>query len=83
MDGLTILKDNFTSFERVKAVNERFQKDGVRTPQAGVFCYDPTEEGLGSEGLVTHNVQDLRFRLDMSGAEDIEVLVETISALNV
>ena len=83
IDKLTILRDNFTAFERTKAINERFQVDGKRAPQSGVFVFDPTEEGFGAEGLVTFNVQDLRFRLEMSGAEDIEVVVETISALNV
>lgn len=83
IDGITILRDNFTVFERTKAVNERFQTDGVRAPQSGLVVFDPTEEGLGAEGLVTKGVQDLRFRLNMSGAEDIEVVVETISVLTV
>jgi hypothetical protein len=81
--SLEIIRDNFTAFKRTKAMNERFQRDGVRTPQAGLFVYDPTEEGLGSEALVTRGVHDLRFRLDMTGAENIEVIVETISTLAV
>lgn len=81
INSLEVERDNFISFTRSKAENELLQSEGQRVPQAGVFVYDPTENGNGSEGLPTHGVHDLRFRLDMSAAENIEVVVETISAL--
>lgn len=79
--SLEVERDNFISFSRSKAENELMQTEGQRVPQAGIFVYDPTENGNGSEGLPTHGVHDLRFRLDMEAAESIEVVVETISTL--
>lgn len=79
--SLEVERDNFVSFSRSTAENELLQTEGYRVPQAGVWVYDPTENGNGSEGLPTANVHDLRFRLDMSAAENIEVVVETISTL--
>lgn len=80
--SLEIERDNFISFSRSKAENELMQKMGGRFPQDGTFVYDPTENGYGSEGLPTANVHDLRFRLDMLGAETITMYVETIGFLN-
>lgn len=82
--SLEVERDNFVSFSREKAENELLQSEGVRVPQAGVFVYDPTENGNGAEGLPTANVHDLRFRLGMSAADaNIEVVVETLSLLKV
>jgi len=83
IDSLEVERDNFISFSRSRAENELLQSEGQRVPQANCFVYDPTENGNGSEGLPTANVQDLRFRLDMNTAGTINVLVETISALKV
>jgi hypothetical protein len=79
--SLEVERDNFVSFSRSTAENELLQREGFRVPQTGVWVYDPTENGNGSEGLPTANVHDLRFRLDMVSAETIEVVVETISTL--
>lgn len=79
--SLEVERDNFVSFSRSTSENELLQSEGQRVPQAGVWVYDPTENGNGSEGLPTHNVQDLRFRLDMSAAENVDVVVETIATL--
>lgn len=79
---LEVERDNFISFSRSKAENELMQTMGDKSVQSGAFIYDPTENGYGSEGLPTANVHDLRFRLNMSAAEDIVMYVETIGFLN-
>lgn len=81
IDSLKIERDNRVIFERTKAENEDIQSNGVRTPQSGYFVYDPTEEGYGSEPLVTANVQDLRIILTMSGADQVPVNVEYIGRM--
>ncbi len=86
IDGLVVERDSYVLFERDEAENDRIQSDGVRTTIAGYFIFDPTEEGYGSEGLATrypngNRVSDLRFKLDMSGAEQVDVVVEYIGAL--
>lgn len=69
-------------YDRTKAGNELEQKNGVRDPQTGYFVYDPTEEGYGTEALVTHGLNDLRFRLYMSAPDDIGVTLETIGVMD-
>lgn len=79
--AIRIERDNRVIFERTKAENEDIQSNGVRTPQTGYFIYDPTEEGYGSEPLVTAGVQDLRIVLTMSAADQVPVNVEYIGRL--
>lgn len=81
IDAIRIERDNRVIFERTKAENEDLQSNGVRDPQTGYFVYDPTEEGYGSEPLVTAGVQDLRFILTMSGADQVPVNVEYIGRM--
>lgn len=81
IDGLKIDRNNLAIFDRTAAENTLVQNDGVRVAQSGYFVYDPTENGYGSEGLVTAGVQDLRFILDMSGTGSLEVTVESIAPL--
>ena len=78
---LQLERDNFTVFDRQELLNDRIQADGVRVPQADYFVYDPTEGGNGAEGLVTANVNDLRFILTMSGAASLTVGVEYIGSI--
>jgi hypothetical protein len=81
--SLEVERNNFISFTRDVAENTLLQSEGVRVPQTDVYVYDPTENGNGSEGLTTASVSDLRFRLDMAGAAQVEMLVETLSTLKV
>ena len=81
IDGLRIERDNRVIFDRTKAENEQSQTDGKRTPQAGFLIYDPTEEGYGAEPMVTAGVQDLRFVLKMTGADNVQVTVEYIGPM--
>ncbi len=81
IDAIRIERDNRVIFERTKAENEDIQSNGVRTPQAGYFVYDPTEEGYGSEPMVTAGVQDLRIILTMAAADQVPVNVEYIGRM--
>lgn len=83
---VTIERDSYVIFEATVAENEIIQDDGIRKPQAGMVVFDPTAEGYGGEGLATRDaannrIQDLRLRLNMSGASSIKVLVEYIGAI--
>lgn len=76
---LQVLRNNNIEFDRTKEENDLIQTDGkYRTPNPEWFVYDPTEEGDGSEGLVTAGVSDLRFRLFMSEGADVPVTVERL-----
>jgi len=81
VNSIRVERDNFTLFDRTKAQNELVQSDGVRVPQAGYVVFDPSEEGHGSEGLITSGVHDLRFVLDMSAPGTVPVTVEYITTL--
>ena len=77
INSIEIFRDGFSVWKRTKAENDKIQGDGVRIPQAGIFVVDFTEKGYGSESLVTKGVQDLRFRLDMAGADTVPLVVES------
>lgn len=81
VDAVRIERDNFTVFERSDAENRLLQSDGIRVPQSGVFTFDPTEIGNGGETLATAGVFDLRFILEMSGADPVPVVVDSIAPL--
>lgn len=82
INSLRVQPDNDERFNRTKAENELIQIDGDRVPQAGMFVFDTSEEGYGSEGLVTKGVQDLRFVLDMAAAGSVPVDVEYIGPMD-
>ena len=81
IERLVVERNGAVIFDMTKEENEREQVDGVRTPQAGFFVYDPTSEGYGSEALVTNGLNDLRFRLVMSGSDNVAVTLESIGSL--
>lgn len=81
--SMTIERNNFIVFERSTAENNAIQIDGIRTPQAGYVVYDPTEDGYGSEGLSTYDAADLRFKLQVTNAGAIPVIVEYIAPLEI
>lgn len=76
-----VQRDNFTVYDRTELLNDRIQADGVRVPQTDYWVYDPTENGNGAEGLVTANVNDLRFILTTSGAMACVTGVEYIGSI--
>lgn len=81
VNSLRIDRDGYTVFERSDAENRLLQDDGARVPQAGVFTFDPTEVGNGSETLQTAGVFDLRLIVGMDSAGPLPVVVESIAPL--
>lgn len=79
---LKVERDTFVVFDREDQLNERIQADGKRVPQANSFVYDPTEEGVGTEGLITAGVNDLRFIASMSGAATLRLHCEYIGGID-
>jgi len=73
--ALRVERDGYTVFDRPDALNDLFQSDGVRVPSSAYYVYDPTENGNGSEGLVTANVGDLRFIYTKTGAAAVPMTV--------
>lgn len=80
--AIKVERDNFVVFERSVDENEVVQVDGVRTPQADLVVYDPTENGHGAEGLATRGVGDLRFIQTLTNAGSVPVTVESIGPLS-
>lgn len=81
IDRLRLERDDFVMFDRTKELNGRIQSDGVRTPLANLYVYDTTEEGDGTDQLVTKGVNDLRWFLEIDGAMTVTSLVEYIGSL--
>ena len=81
---LQVQRDTFVVFDRTDTLNERIQNDGIRVPQAlaNMFVYDPTENGWGTEGLITAGVNDLRFILTTTGALTLNTHAVFIGGLN-
>jgi len=76
-----IERDERIIFSRTTAENTKIQNDGVRISQAGYWVIDFTEEGYGSEEMITQGVQDLRLKLTMSAGETIGLTLESFNSL--
>ena len=86
--GVEVMRDNLTVFKRSKALNDRRQGDGVRTPQAGYYVIDPLEEGYDFEAINLYNslsgkpYQDFRYKTTLSAADpSLVFIVEYIGGL--
>lgn len=88
--NVEIMRNNATVFERTRKENEKIQIDEGLNPSAlndtgtgnNFYCYFPGESGYLDDTLVTAGVNDLRFYLDMEGADDFTIAVESIGALS-
>jgi hypothetical protein len=78
---LVVERDSRTIFERSKALNERVQANGVRTPQSGYHVIDTTEGGYGGQPIGLLGAADYRYKLTMTGAADITILAEYLGQL--
>jgi hypothetical protein len=78
---LVVERDSRTIFERSKALNERVQSNGVRTPQSGYHVIDTTEGGYGGQPIGLLGAADYRYKLTMTGAADITILAEYLGQL--
>lgn len=79
--GLEIRRDNFTIYDRSKALNDVKQLDGVRTAQAGYFVYDTTEKGYGAMPTLMEGFPDFRFILAASASGSMTMISELIGEL--
>lgn len=76
-----VYKDGLTLFERTKALNELYQKNGWRVPQTGYVVIDPTENGLGNNLIDVFDAQDFRLQFTLSSAENVTLWVESLGIL--
>lgn len=81
IDRVRLERDDFVMFDRSKELNSRVQSDGVRTPQADLYVYDTSEDGNGTDQLVTRGVNDLRWFMEIDGTMTITSIVEYIGSL--
>lgn len=85
IEKVEISVDQFTTFERSKALNDRLQLEGVRQPETidqSMFVIDFGEQGYGGELLQTVGVQDLRFMIDVTGPMQLKLIVEYVGGLD-
>jgi hypothetical protein len=78
---LEIERNQYKIFDRTDALNRRMQADGVRTPIAGWYAIDKTEQGYGGDPIDLLAVADYRYRLAVSGAMAINVYSEYLGRL--
>jgi len=87
INSILVELDGFEYFNRTKAENEAVQADGVRTPQAGLYVFDTTEQGYGDDAIVLKRpdgmdaVNDFRITLDMAGAGHVDAIVYYLKPL--
>ena len=86
--SLRIERDGKVVFDRTKSENEQLQKDEGLAPDAlhngvgNTYCYFPGERGYIADSLETNGVEDLRFYLEMSAADDFTIAVESVGAIS-
>lgn len=81
ISNIVVERGLYKVFERTKALNERFQRIGERTPQSGMVAIDFTENGYGANALDLRGYQDFRYRLMMSGAAQVTFISEYLGIL--
>ena len=65
-------------------VNNLFLRRHDRAPQAGYYHFDPVATKFGIRDLFATQVQEsLVFKLDVSAAETITALVQSVEALEI
>ena len=81
INNIIVERGLFKVFERTKALNEFYQKNGERFPQAGMQAVDFTENGYGANALDLRGYQDYRYRLTMSAAATVPFVSEYLGVL--
>lgn len=81
IDKVELKRNNDTLFETPKALNELVQKQGIRAPQAGLTVIDTTADGFGQNITMVQRQDDLRFILDMSATEALDIFIEQVGLL--
>jgi hypothetical protein len=81
LDNFVILANQAEIFRRTDPVNRRIQTDGIRTPQAGQYVIDRTEQAYASEPFVLVGLNDFRLRFDTSALMTVTTLAKYIGGL--
>lgn len=81
LTAVKLKRNTDTLFEAPSDINELLQTDGVRKPQANLTVIDPTAEGYGANVIDVRPSDDLRFVLDLSATEQLDILVEQVGIL--
>lgn len=82
LDNFEILADNVKLFERTARLNAKYQRDGIRVPQAGWYVIDKTEHGYGGDPFDMRGLNDWRLKLDVSSAMTATLLAHYIGGLS-
>ncbi|AMC34238.1 major capsid protein P2 [Janthinobacterium sp. B9-8] len=80
-NGLEIKKNGTVIHESVKEVNEFWQKENKKTPQAGYYIFDPIVDNNQTDMLSTSDCVSFEVNPTFSGPETITVYVEYIDLL--
>lgn len=81
--ALGIKKDSLHVFENIPvAVNDRYNTEFGRVPQANHQCVDFYLKGDGIENLFLGNARGLEYEVETSGAGNVIQISEVITALN-
>jgi hypothetical protein len=78
--GLELLIDGSRIADVPKVVADRILKDTGRVPQANVYHFDPTFLDRTDDRIALLNRQDVRFKLTVSGAGAVPIIMETVNA---
>lgn len=81
ISGVKIESDQYTVFERIAALNNRIQTDGIRVPQAGYFVIDRSEWGYGGDPIPLKGPQDFRYKVTVTGAATLTIFPHYLGGL--
>ncbi len=81
LSKIVIERDLYNIWERSKALNEKIQTDGVRTPVSGWHVVDTSELGYGGNNIGLRGVQDFRMKFTATGALTLNGIFEYLGVL--
>lgn len=82
MTDLEVKKNGLVIHDTKKAINEYFQTENKRAPQAGLYVADFIVDNNQSGMLVTADAQSMEWNATVSAADVITVQVEYLDLLN-
>ncbi|HJV86923.1 MAG TPA: major capsid protein P2 [Noviherbaspirillum sp.] len=82
MTDLEVKKNGLVIHDTKKVINEYFQTENKRSPQAGLYVADFIVDNNQSGMLVTADAQSMEWNVTVSAADVITVQVEYLDLLN-
>lgn len=79
--NLSIDRNQYKIFERPDAINRHIQDAGIRNPVAGYYTIDTGENGIGTDVIQLYGMTDYRYRLNVTGAMQLQILSEYFGVL--